>query len=135
MLYHLFYFCVFVVVPTINKKKAGERCNSVRSNDSLESQENYLFQELYASYLKKDVGIKEMAAEFINDQLSRNSWIPNSFSDKRFGDLFIKYSTSISSNAAVQRILSLAKDIMRPTRSRLIDKRFEMVMFLRGNKM
>ena len=101
----------------------------------MESQENYLFQQLYASYLKKDVGIKEMAAEFINDQLSRNSWIPNSFSDKRFGDLFIKYSTSISSNAAVQRILSLAKDIMRPTRSRLIDKRFEMVMLLRGNKM
>ena len=86
------------------------------------------------SYSNKSVIIKEMVAKFTSDQLSTNFWIPDPFPNKRFRELFIKYNTSIPSSAAVERIFSLGKDIMRPKRTRLTDKHFEMLVFLQGNK-
>ena len=38
------------------------------------------------------------------------------------------------SSAAVERLFSLAKDILRPKRCRMTDKYFEMLLFLRANK-
>jgi hypothetical protein len=48
--------------------------------------------------------------------------------------LFIKYNTAVPSSAAVERVFSMGKDILRAKRASLSDETFEMLMFMRGNK-
>ena len=48
-------------------------------------------------------------------------------------DLFIKFNTPIPSSAAVERLFSTGKDVLKPKRSRLTEKDFEMLLFLRKN--
>ena len=44
-------------------------------------------------------------------------------------ELFVKYSTAIPSSAAVERLFSLGKDVLKPKRSGLSDEHFEMLVF------
>ena len=46
--------------------------------------------------------------------------------------LFIKYNTGIPSSAAVERLFSVAGDVLRPKRACLSDY-FEQLVFLKGN--
>ena len=56
------------------------------------------------------------------------------FSNDTIKDLFIKFNTAIPSSAAVERLFSTGKDVLKPKRSRLADKYFEMLLCLRKNK-
>ena len=78
----------------MESEEAEENCDSVKSDDSSELIENHLFQKLFASYSEKDIRIEEMVAKFTNGWRSRNSWISDSFPNKRFRKLFIKYNMS-----------------------------------------
>ena len=55
------------------------------------------------------------------------------FSKDTIKDLFIKFNIPIPSSAAAERLFSTGKDVLRPKRSRLTDKHFEMLLFLRKN--
>jgi len=46
--------------------------------------------------------------------------------------MFIRYNTAIPTNAAVERIFSIGKDILKPKWSGLSDEHFEMLVFLKG---
>ena len=46
--------------------------------------------------------------------------------------MFRKFNTPIPSSAAVERLFSLGKDVLKPKRSDLTDDHFEMLVFLRG---
>lgn len=48
-------------------------------------------------------------------------------------NLFIRYNTPVPSSAAVERLFSIASDIIRPKRSRLTANTFEKLVFLKGN--
>ena len=50
-----------------------------------------------------------------------------SFPCKAFLQQFVKYNTPIPSSAAVERMFSLGKDILKPKRSNLSDAHFEML--------
>ena len=52
------------------------------------------------------------------------------FSNDIIKDLYIKFNTPIPSSAAVERLFSTEKDVLKPKRSRLTDKHFEMLLFL-----
>ncbi|KAG7173141.1 hypothetical protein Hamer_G008669 [Homarus americanus] len=54
--------------------------------------------------------------------------------NKATRELFIKYNTPIPSSVAVERMFSMGKDVLRPKRSKMSDKHFEMLVFLWGNK-
>ena len=45
-------------------------------------------------------------------------------------ELFVKYKTAIASSAAVERLFSLGKDVLKPKRSGLSDEHFEMLVSL-----
>ena len=47
--------------------------------------------------------------------------------------LFIKTNTAIPSSAAIERVFSTAKDILKPKRAGLSDTHFEMLLFLKAN--
>jgi hypothetical protein len=49
-------------------------------------------------------------------------------------DLFIEYNTPVPSSAGVERLFSQAGDILQPKRSSLKDDRFNVLMFMRGNR-
>ena len=53
--------------------------------------------------------------------------------EKIYSDLFLKYNTSIPSSAAVERLFSIGKDILRAKRASLSDSNFEMLIFMKGN--
>jgi D-serine dehydratase len=56
-------------------------------------------------------------------------------SDKNFIQLFIRYNTTVSSSAAVERSFSAGRDILRPKRYSMTDATFNALMFMRGNRM
>lgn len=47
--------------------------------------------------------------------------------------LFVKYNTPIPSSAAVERMFSIGKEILRAKRCLLADSTFEKLMFMKGN--
>ena len=71
------------------------------------------------------------------------TWLEQNAS-KNFGDeafnnqaslvnIFLKYNTPLPSSGAVERMFSIAKDIVRSKRNRLSDTTFNTLMFLKGN--
>ena len=52
------------------------------------------------------------------------------FSNNTIKDLIIKFNTPIPSSAAVERLFSTGKNVLKPKRSCLTDKHFEMLLFL-----
>ena len=58
--------------------------------------------------------------------------IPLHFKSKILMNLFIQYNTALPSSAAVERLFSVGKDVLKPKRSGLTDEHFEMLVFLKG---
>ncbi|QQP39724.1 Uncharacterized protein FKW44_000953, partial [Caligus rogercresseyi] len=48
-------------------------------------------------------------------------------------ELFIKYNTPLPSSAAVERLFSMASDVLRAKRSCLTAENFENLIFMKGN--
>ena len=46
--------------------------------------------------------------------------------------MFIHSNTAILSSAAIERLFSVGKDVLKPKRSGLTDQTFEMLVFLNG---
>ena len=57
----------------------------------------------------------------------------NSFDDEGLKKLFLQYNTTLPFSAAVERIFSLGKVILKPKRCGLSDEHFEMLAFLKGS--
>ena len=57
---------------------------------------------------------------------------PLHFKSKILMNLFIQYNTALPSSAAVERLFSVGKDVLKPKRSGLTDEHFEMLVFLKG---
>ena len=110
-----------------------ECCSSEESEESgMESVEDQLFQNSYDKPSKRQAQedyVKKFLEQPPNKNLEEKDF-PIAF----LKDLFIRYNTPIPSNAAVERLFSLGKDILRPKRCRMTDKHFEMLFFLRANK-
>ena len=110
-----------------------ECCSSEGSEESgMESVEDQLFQNLYDKPSKRQAQedyVKKFLKQPRNKNLEEKDF-PNVF----LKNLFIRYNTPIPSSAAVERLFSLGKDILRLKCCRITDKHFEMLLFLRANK-
>ena len=72
--------------------------------------------------------------QFLRESLPLKHLDLSVFSNDTIKDLFIKFNTPIPFSAAVERLFSTGKDVLKPKRSRLIDKHFKILLFLRKNK-
>ena len=92
------------------------------------------FKDLRETDRKRKRSFCSQAAEIITKYLDEPVSKSVSTDTIPFGirDLFIKLNTPIPSSAAVERLFSLAKDVLRPKRSNLTDGHFEMAVFLKG---
>ena len=68
----------------------------------------------------------------VNNKIKLLSSIPLHFKSKILMNLFIQYNTALPSSAAVERLFSVGKDVLKPKRSGLTDEHFEMLFFLKG---
>ena len=55
------------------------------------------------------------------------------FAHKALKDVFIKSNTALPSSAAIERVFSNGKDILKPKRAGLSDTHFEMLLILKAN--
>ena len=72
--------------------------------------------------------------QFLRESSPLKHFDLSAFSNDTIKDLFTKFNTPIPSSAAVERLFSTGKDVLKPKRSRLTDKHFKMLLFLRKNK-
>ena len=79
---------------------------------------------------KKDE--RQTCESFLQQKIDRSSPLfPNMFDDQDILALFCEYNTAVPSSAAVERLFSLGKDVLKPKRAGLSDKHFEMLVFLK----
>ena len=108
-------------------------CSSEESEETeMESVEDQLFQNLYEKSSKKR--FKEYYVNAFFEEAPIKNLEEKNFPNVVLKDLFLRYNTPIPSSAAVERLFSVGKDILRPKRCRMTDKHFEMLVFLRANK-
>ena len=60
---------------------------------------------------------------------SQSKAIATLLSNTTLRELFVKCNTAIPSSAAVERLFSLGKDVLKPKQSALSDEHFEMLVF------
>jgi hypothetical protein len=72
-----------------------------------------------------------LVKNYLESPLSTALPAPESFPCDPFLEIFVEYNTPIPSSAAVERMFSLGKDILKPKRSSLSDVHFEMLVFLK----
>ena len=102
------------------------------SNSSSGSEDN---PETFFNNLRTSSNTNEGAQLFNNyldGPLSTTLPCPSVFACKPLVELIIRYNTPIPSGAAVERMFSLRKDILKPKRSSLSDDHFEILVFLKG---
>ena len=102
------------------------------SNDSIPNANEGLLRALYED---RQGGESEIIVRsFLNEKLIKGSFSAKSILNTHFKELFIIFNNSIPSTAAVERMFLSGKDILKPKRSILSEKHFEILAFLRPNK-
>ena len=67
------------------------------------------------------------------DQKPQRQICSSNFQNNALKNLFIRYNTALPSSAAVERVFSVGKDILKPKRAGLSEDHFEMLIFLKVN--
>ena len=93
------------------------------SNSSSGSEDNH---ETFFNNLRTSPNTNEgtqLINNYLDGPLSATLPCPSVFACKSLVELFIRYNTSISSSAAIERMFSLGKYILKPKKSSLSDPR------------
>ncbi|XP_042229003.1 zinc finger BED domain-containing protein 4-like [Homarus americanus] len=112
----------------------AESSSSSEGDNKDHDMEYELFQALYETP-RRNENDSDLFKCFLGEKPSKKTFDKDTFPNKAMRELFIKYNTPIPSSAAVERMFSMGKDVLRPKRCRMSDKHFEMLVFLRGEQM
>ena len=87
---------------------------------------------LFESQKRRKTSVAKMVESYLRDPPNKDILAALSVC-KNLKNVFIKLNTPLPSSAAVERLFSLGKDVLRPKRASLSDEHFEMMVFLKGN--
>ena len=90
------------------------------------------FGSLFESQKRRKTSVAKMVESYLRDPPNKDILAALSVC-KNLKNVFIKLNTPLPSSAAVERLFSLGKDVLRPKRASLSDEHFEMMVFLKGN--
>lgn len=113
----------------INEKEKYHKEQS--SGEDAEEGENDFFAGLRKRSSSKENEGKKQVNAYLEMPITKALPTPQTFPSRAFLELFIRYNTGIPSSAAVERMFSIGKDILKPKRARLSDEHFEMLVFLK----
>ena len=102
------------------------------SNSSSGSEDNH---ETFFNNLRTSSNTNEGAQlinNYLDEPLSTTLPCPSVLACNSLVELIIRYNTPISFSAAVERMFSFGKDILKPKRSSFSDDHFEILLFLKG---
>lgn len=117
------------MVRLINEK---EKYHDEHSS-SEDTGENDFFAGLRKRSTSRENAGKKQVNAYLEMPITKELPTPQTFPSRAFLELFIKYNTGIPSSAAVERMFSIGKDILKPKRARLSDDHFEMLVFLKDS--
>ena len=108
-----------------------ETSSSDTNNDRDESTSDAFFGCLFTQQKRRKSSNVDRAETFLS-AVPPKSIDANSFDDEGLKKLFFQSNTTLPSTAAVERLFSLGKDILKPKRGGLSDEHFEMLAFLKA---
>ena len=124
------------VVNLLREKLEAQEQQDV-SDEGSDMDENEHSDELFDFLFKgsnetcRDSAVK-IFERFV-DQKPQRQICSSSFQNDALKHLFIRYNTALPSSAAVERVFSVGKDILKPKRAGLSDDHFEVLIFLKVN--
>jgi len=65
---------------------------------------------------------------FLQAKPNREPLTVDAFPHKSFWNLFLRFNTQMPSSAAVERMFSMGKVVLKPKRSKMSDQHFEMLV-------
>lgn len=122
------------IVALVEKELTDGENEASSSGSEMEArQEDDFFGALYETNPQKKTDGCKLVEEFLSGCVEKQLMMRNYyFPSPALRNLFIKYNTAIPSSAAVERLFSLGKDVLKPKRAGLSDNHFEMLVFLKG---
>ena len=90
------------------------------------------FGSLFESQKRRKTSVAKMVESYLRDHPNKDILAALSVC-KNLKNVFIKLNTPLPSSAAVERLFSLGKDVLRPKKASLSDEHFEMMVCLKGN--
>lgn len=122
------------IITLLEKELKADETSSSSENEPDEDGNDDFFGSLFVEKRNRKGSATEIAESFLDEPPTKN--ILATFSTHKHEKLkllFVKYNTTLPSSAAVERIFSTGKDVLRPKRSGLSDEHFDMLVFLKGN--
>ena len=121
------------IIDLLEKElKADERASSSEKEPEDEAEDDF-FGSLFENKRSRKGSATTIAETYLEEPPAKN--ILAAFgSEEKLKLLFIKYNTALPSSAAVERLFSLGKDVLRPKRAGLTDNHFQMLVSLKGNR-
>ena len=98
----------------------------------MEDPNDDFFGSLFVSQKRRKTSVAKMVESYLRDPPNKDILAALSVC-KNLKNVFIKLNTPLPSSAAVERLFSLGKDVLRPKRASLSDEHFEMMVFLKEN--
>ena len=114
-----------VVNSKVETDTHSTSCQSASSNDEF-------FGGALAEKPRQRNSSEKLLDDFLKEKHeSQSKEIATLLSSTTLRELLVKYNTAIPSSAAVERLFSLGKNVLKPKRSGLSNEHFEMLVFLK----
>ena len=110
----------------------AEYFNSDTDNDHDETTSDTFFGCLFSKQKQRNSSVADRVNKFLSANPTKIVDL-KAFSDEGLKKYFLRYNTGLLSSAAVERLFSIRKDILKPKHCGLTDEHFEMLTFLKGN--
>ena len=116
----------------LEKELEADKTTSSSENELDEEGKDDFFGSFFVDKRHRKGSATKIAESFLDEAPSKNILATFATHEKP-KLLFVKYKSALPSSAAVERLFSTGKDVLRPKRAGLSDEHFNKLVFLKGN--